>query len=48
MVPQEPMLDPDKTVRETLEEAFADTVALLKEFEDITARMGEPMSTTTK
>src|SRR5690606_31203481 len=43
-VPQEPRLDPEKTVRATLEEAFAETVAKLREFEEIGARMAEPMS----
>ena len=42
-VPQEPKLDPDKTVREIIEGAFADTVAKIKEFEDIGASMAEPM-----
>lgn len=40
---QEPRLDEQKTVRETVEEAVADTVALLKEFEEINARFAEPM-----
>ncbi|MBX3728225.1 MAG: energy-dependent translational throttle protein EttA [Candidatus Sumerlaeia bacterium] len=40
-VPQEPELDPDMTVREHLETAFADVVANLREFEDLTARMGD-------
>jgi len=43
-VPQEPRLDGAKTVRETIEGAFADLVAKLKEFEDIGVKMGEPMS----
>ncbi len=42
-VPQEPQLDPEKTVRAIIEEAFADMVAMLKEFEDIGASMAEPM-----
>ena len=42
-VPQEPQLDPEKTVRAVIEEAFADTVAKVKEFEDIGVRMAEPM-----
>ena len=40
-VHQEPELDLTKTVRENLEEAFAETVALLKEYEALTERMGE-------
>ncbi|MDQ3743392.1 MAG: energy-dependent translational throttle protein EttA [Acidobacteriota bacterium] len=41
---QEPRLDESKTVRETVEEAVAGTVALLKEFDEINARFGEEMS----
>ncbi|HEX8723542.1 MAG TPA: energy-dependent translational throttle protein EttA [Pyrinomonadaceae bacterium] len=41
---QEPQLDESKTVRETIEEAVAETVSLLKEFDDINARFGEEMS----
>ena len=41
---QEPQLDESKTVRETIEEAVADTVSLLKEFDEINARFGEEMS----
>ena len=42
-VPQEPKLDPDRTVREIIEGAFAATVAKIQEFEDISASMAEPM-----
>ncbi|HEX8119092.1 MAG TPA: energy-dependent translational throttle protein EttA, partial [Pyrinomonadaceae bacterium] len=41
---QEPQLDESKTVRETIEVAVADTVSLLKEFDEINARFGEEMS----
>jgi energy-dependent translational throttle protein EttA len=41
---QEPRLDESKTVRETIEEAVAETVLLLKEFDEINARFGEEMS----
>jgi ATP-binding cassette ChvD family protein len=41
---QEPRLDESKTVRETVEEAVAETVALLREFDEINARFGEEMS----
>jgi energy-dependent translational throttle protein EttA len=41
---QEPQLDESKTVRETVEEAVSETVALLKEFDEINARFGEGMS----
>jgi len=43
MVPQEPKLPEGATVREVLESAFSSTMALMKEFEAITAAMGEPM-----
>jgi ATP-binding cassette ChvD family protein len=42
-LPQEPRLDPDKTVRENVEEALAETRDLLNRFEDLSARLGEPM-----
>src|SRR5688572_5457429 len=41
---QEPRLDESKTVRETIEEAVAETVGLLKEFDEINAKFGEEMS----
>lgn len=41
---QEPQLDPQKTVREVVEEATADVVALLKEYEEVNLKFGEPMS----
>lgn len=44
MVPQEPVMDPELTVRQVLEQAFAETVGLLKEFEDIGIKMGEDLS----
>jgi len=40
-VPQEPQLEKGKTVRANIEAAFADTLALIKEYEDISAAMGE-------
>ena len=40
---QEPRLDESKTVREVVEEAVAETVSLLKEFDEINARFGEEM-----
>jgi ATP-binding cassette ChvD family protein len=39
---QEPSLDPQKTVRQVVEEAVADTVALLAEFEAINAAFADP------
>jgi len=43
-LPQEPQLDPKKTVLEHVEEAVADTRALLTRFEEVSTRLGEPMS----
>jgi ATP-binding cassette ChvD family protein len=43
-LPQEPVLDPEKTVLESVEEAVAGTRALLTKFEEVSARLGEPMS----
>jgi ATP-binding cassette ChvD family protein len=43
MLEQEPTLDDDKTVKETVEEAVQATVDLLKEFEEINAKFAEPM-----
>ena len=44
LLEQEPKLDESKTVRETVEEAVGETVNLLKEFEEISAKFAEPMS----
>ncbi len=41
---QEPQLDNSKTVRQIVEEGCAETVALLKEYEDINMKLCEPMS----
>jgi energy-dependent translational throttle protein EttA len=43
-LPQEPQLDPEKTVGENVEEAFADLKAALARFNDISNRFAEPMS----
>jgi ATP-binding cassette ChvD family protein len=40
---QEPSLDPEKTVREVVEEGVEEVVGLLQEFEQINARFSEPM-----
>ncbi|MBF0407895.1 MAG: energy-dependent translational throttle protein EttA [Candidatus Riflebacteria bacterium] len=40
-VPQEPRLEEGKTVRQILEGAMADTFKLLKEFEDVSNKIGE-------
>jgi sulfate-transporting ATPase len=39
---QEPVLDPEKTVRQIVEEGAAATVALLKEYEAVSAAFAEP------
>lgn len=39
---QEPILDPEKTVREVVEEGVAATTAILKEYEDINEKFGLP------
>src|SRR6187455_1584981 len=41
---QEPILDPNKTVRETVQEGVQSTVDLLKEFEVLSEKFAEPMS----
>jgi sulfate-transporting ATPase len=43
-LPQEPQLDPKKNVLQHVEEAVAPTRALLTRFEDVSNRLGEPMS----
>lgn len=40
-VPQEPRLDETKNVRENLEMAFAETVRVLKEYEELANKVGE-------
>jgi ATP-binding cassette ChvD family protein len=42
MLEQEPQLDPTKTVREVVEEGAAETVALLKEFDQINEAFADP------
>jgi energy-dependent translational throttle protein EttA len=41
---QEPKLDPTKTVIEIVREGAAETMALLKEYEDVNNKFSEPMS----
>jgi len=41
-LPQEPQLEPDKTVREVVEEGVADAVGLLKRFEEVSNAFAEP------
>lgn len=40
-VPQEPQLDPTKNVKQNLEMAFAETVGYLREYDEITEKMGD-------
>ncbi|UJP65315.1 energy-dependent translational throttle protein EttA [Mongoliitalea daihaiensis] len=42
MLEQEPKLDPTKTVKDIVEEAVSETVALLKEFEEINEKFMDP------
>ncbi|MBC7910198.1 MAG: energy-dependent translational throttle protein EttA, partial [Pyrinomonadaceae bacterium] len=44
LLEQEPKLDESKTVREVVEEAVAETVGLLKEYDEINNKFAEPMS----
>lgn len=41
---QEPELDPEKTVKEIVEEGVSETIALLEEFNQINEKFAEPMS----
>ncbi len=43
-LPQEPKLDPNKTVKEVISESVQEIVDLLKEYEEINQRFAEPMS----
>jgi energy-dependent translational throttle protein EttA len=40
---QEPQLDPERTVREVVEQGVTELAGLLKEFEEINAKFAEPM-----
>jgi len=42
-LPQEPALDPEKTVVEVVEEGVAETRALLRRFEELSEKLGEPL-----
>ena len=44
LLEQEPQLDKGKTVREIVEEGRKDVVAILKEYEAVSARLGENLS----
>ncbi|MBI2422205.1 MAG: energy-dependent translational throttle protein EttA [Candidatus Hydrogenedentes bacterium] len=41
IVLQEPILDPERTVRQELEQAYGETMKLMKEYEDVAAKLGE-------
>ncbi|MFP4381356.1 MAG: energy-dependent translational throttle protein EttA [Candidatus Sumerlaeia bacterium] len=43
LVPQEPHLDEGKTVRENIEEAFAEIKRMLAEYDEVAAKLGEPL-----
>jgi sulfate-transporting ATPase len=42
-LPQEPQLDPNKSVKENVDEGVAETRALLQRFEDVSMKLGEDM-----
>jgi energy-dependent translational throttle protein EttA len=41
-LPQEPELDPTRTVRQIVEEGMAATVQLLRDYEEVSTKLGEP------
>lgn len=43
LLEQEPKLDEEKTVREVVEEAVSNVVDLMKEYDEINLKLGEPM-----
>ncbi len=43
-LPQEPHLDPTKTVKENVDEGVAETRALLQKFEDVSMKLGEELT----
>ena len=43
-LPQEPVLDDEQTVRENVEQAFADIKKMIEAFNEVSAKMAEPMS----
>lgn len=44
LLDQDPQLDPEKTVKEIVQEGAQETVNMLKEYEEIAAKMGEEIS----
>ena len=43
-LPQEPLLEDEQTVRENVEQAFGDIKKMIEEFNEVSAKMAEPMS----
>ena len=43
-LPQEPVLDEEQTVRENVEQAFGEIKKMIEEFNEVSAKMAEPMS----
>ena len=43
-LPQEPVLDDEQTVRENVEQAFGNIKKMIEEFNQVSAKMAEPMS----
>ena len=43
-LPQEPVLDDEQTVRENVEQAFGHIKKMIEEFNEVSAKMAEPMS----
>ena len=43
-LPQEPVLEDELTVRENVEQAFGDIKKMIEEFNEVSAKMAEPMS----
>jgi ATP-binding cassette ChvD family protein len=43
LLEQEPLLDPNKTVKENIEEGRQEVIALLQEYETVSNQLGEPM-----
>ncbi len=43
-LPQEPVLDEDKTVKEIVQEGVSEIVDIVKEYEEVSAKLAEPMS----
>ncbi len=44
LLEQEPRVDPDKSIRQIVEEGVAETMTLLRQFDEVNEKLGEPMS----